>query len=85
MRPTPTHRADGAACPAEAPETGTLPAAAKPTCSIKSPSDSLLVDERQPRGDAYRLERIDNGCVATIAIFYSAAEALTVLGCLDDG
>ncbi|BCH05682.1 hypothetical protein MesoLj131b_76810 (plasmid) [Mesorhizobium sp. 131-2-5] len=47
--------------------------------------DLSVVDEQQAPGDAYRLERMDNGCATTIAIFYSAAEALAVLGYLDDG
>ncbi|BAV53041.1 Putative uncharacterized protein (plasmid) [Mesorhizobium loti] len=47
--------------------------------------DLSVVGEPKAQGDAYRLERMDNGCATPIAIFYSAAEALAVLSCLDDG
>ena len=44
-----------------------------------------MVDEDRPRLEAYRLERIQDGRAVTIAVFYSAAEALTVMGSLTEG
>ncbi|UVK48184.1 hypothetical protein BPNPMPFG_007503 (plasmid) [Mesorhizobium sp. AR07] len=44
-----------------------------------------MVDEQQAHSDAYRLDRMDNGRAIPLAIFYSAAEALAVLGCMVGG
>ncbi|EHH10179.1 hypothetical protein MEA186_20249 [Mesorhizobium amorphae CCNWGS0123] len=44
-----------------------------------------MVDEQQAQSDAYRLERMDNGRATPLALFYTAAEALAVLGCMVDG
>ncbi|MGX5831834.1 hypothetical protein [Mesorhizobium sp. 43Arga] len=43
-----------------------------------------LVDEDSPYREAYRLERVADGNVTTIATFYSAKEALTIMPSLKE-
>ncbi|RWI90016.1 MAG: hypothetical protein EOR22_25330 [Mesorhizobium sp.] len=43
------------------------------------------MDEDGPYREAYRLERVIDGSATTIATFYSAKEALTIMPSLDEG
>ncbi|WP_146770311.1 hypothetical protein [Mesorhizobium hawassense] len=42
------------------------------------------MDEDSPYRDAYRLQRVADGNATTIAIFYSAKEALAIIPSLDE-
>jgi hypothetical protein len=41
------------------------------------------VEDDKPYREAYRLQRVVDGIATTIAIFYSAKEALTIIPSLD--
>ena len=43
------------------------------------------MDEDSPHREAYRLQRLADGEAVTIAIFYSAKEALAIMPSLDAG
>lgn len=56
------------------------------TANVRLPGERFIFGRRTAaQGDAYRLERMDNGHARPLALFYTAAEALAVLGCMVDG